>query len=165
MKKAILLVVLAALAWWYFDGSRRLSEEAIREHYREQLEATASFDTERLCAAMAEDYRANDVSHGPQGQQKLTMDKAQACDSLSQSLGMFKQLSDASGGKFLLDIAYEIKSITISADKKSASVDGLSTFKLGDRLVARTRGTDRLIRRNGTILSQGGDTKTWMYGL
>jgi ketosteroid isomerase-like protein len=165
MKKLVLLVVLAALAWWYFDGSRKLSEEAIREHYQEQLEATASFDTERLCAAMADDYRVTDVSQGLQGQQKLTMDKAQACDALSQSLGMFKQLSDASGGKFRLDIGYEIKSITVSADRKSASVEGISTFKLGDRLVARTRGTDRLIRRNGKILSQGGDTKTWMYGL
>ena len=36
MKKIVLLVILGALAWWYFDGSRKLTEEQVRAHYMEQ---------------------------------------------------------------------------------------------------------------------------------
>jgi hypothetical protein len=36
-------------------------------------------------------------------------------------------------------------------------------MRLGDMTLARSRGTETLIRRNGRILSTGGEFKSWAY--
>ena len=61
MKKIVLLVILAGLALWYFDFSRRMDETSIREVYREQIKATEAFNAEAICSRMANDYRIVDA--------------------------------------------------------------------------------------------------------
>ena len=163
MKKIVLLVILAGLALWYFDFSRRMDETSIREVYREQIKATEAFNAEAICSRMANDYRIVDTSFGPEGTRTETMDREQACAELEKSLKVFERLGSASAGLLSPELDVDIKHIELSSDRKTATVEAVSTLKVGDAMLARSRGTERLIRRAGRILSQGGESKTWVY--
>lgn len=162
MKKLILLAILLA-AWWYFDGGRRMTEASIRENYQVEMDATDRFDAEWLCAHMADNYHLVDVAHGSGRPIETDLDKSRACSRLTSSMRRMKRLSDATDGALAMDTGFEIESITLSPDRKLATVEATSTMRLGDMTLARTKGIERLIRRNGRILSVGGETRSWVY--
>lgn len=163
MKKLILLAVLAGLAWWYFDGSRRLTENMVRQNYQVELEAMRNFDAPLLCKRVSDDFQATDTINSGDGPVEKHLDKQSYCHELTQSIEAMRRLSHMSGGRMTLDIDTQIKSITLAANHKSASVELVSTMRLGDMTLARSRGTETLIRRNGHILSIGGEFKSWAY--
>ncbi len=163
MKKIVLLLILAGLALWYFDLSRRMTEASIHEAYREQLKATQASNAEAICSRMTDDYRLVDTSYGPEGTRTDTMDREEACTELEKSLKVFERLGKVTGGLLSPEIDIDIKRIELSHDRKTATVEAVSTIKIGDTMLARSRGTEKLIRRAGRILSQGGESKTWTY--
>lgn len=163
MKKLILLVGLAALAWWYFDGSRRLTEDMVRENYQAELTALRNFDAALLCKRVADDFQATDTINSGDGPIEKHLDKQGYCSELSQSIEAMQRLSHVSRGRMTLDVNTELQSITLAANHKSASVELVSTMRLGDMTLARSRGTETLIRRNGRILSTGGEFRSWVY--
>ena len=164
MKKLIvLLAILAGLAWWYFDGSRRMTEDMVRENYRAEHEALVQFDAPSLCKHLADDFQATDtVSSGGDAVEKQ-LDRQGYCDDLTKSLEAMQRLSNVSRGRVVPEFNTEIKDITLAPNRKMASVELVTTMKLGDMTLARSRGTERLIRRNGQILSAGGEFKSWVY--
>ena len=108
MKKIVLLVILGVLAWWYFDGSRRMSEDQIRAYYAEEVRIMNDLDKERLCLAMSDDYRLEDLSHTPQGPVRMALDKEQACTVAGAAVDMFSQLRAMSNGMLAPTIKHEI---------------------------------------------------------
>lgn len=167
MRKVVLLAVFAVsagLAWWFFDGSRRMSETQVRAHYREQLEATIGFDADRICGAMDEAYMQEDVSHMPDGRvETMRFDKTQGCQTVAATLSAFRQASEASGGMLRPEFKVEIARIDLAPDRKTATVEAITTVTVGERLLARSRGSERLIRRVGRIRSLGGRSDSWAY--
>ncbi|MGO1072669.1 hypothetical protein [Lysobacter sp. CA199] len=164
MKKWLLLAVLAGLALWYFHFDRCMSETAIRAFYVDHVEALKRFDAEWGCSRMTADYRQTHVMYGEQqGRSQQDYDKEQTCRMSVESMDRFRKLSDASGG--LLEPQYKVKihGIDLAPDRKTASVDLEVKMLLGEVMLGRTRGTDRLIRRNGRILTQSSDAKSWIY--
>lgn len=164
MKKVVLLVVLAVLAWWYFDGSRRISEEAVRDHYMVMVTMYDEGNAEALCAQMDSDYRVVDVSFGPEDTRRQELDRDSACREVKRALKTIDRLGRVSGGLLTPDLDVQIKGVAISADRKLATVESISTMRLGDSVLVRSRATDRLVRRVGRIRSLGGESKTWVYG-
>lgn len=164
MKKIVLLVILGVLAWWYFDGSRRMSEEQIRAYYAEEVRIMTDLDKERLCLAMSDDYRLEDLSHTPQGPVRMALDKEQACTVAGAAIDMFSQLRAMSNGMLAPTIKHEIARIELSPDRKSATVETTSKILLGERLISRGRFSEKLIRRIGKIKSLGGSSESWSYG-
>ena len=163
MKKLVMLAILAGLLIWYFDLSRRMTEELIAEAYREQVKAFHDSNSELLCSRMSDDYRLVDVTYAPDGQESRSYDRGEACREMTTAVETFGKLSGATGGLLQPTFEVEIKRIELSPDRKSATVEAVSTLRVGEMLMARTRGKDRLIRRVGRILSQGGESKTWVY--
>ena len=161
MKKLILLAILAGLAWWYFDHSRRMTEADIRASYAADVDAMLRFDGEFLCARMSDDYAGSETS--PQDDTDEHFDKAHQCQRIKQSIAAMQQLSMATDGRLALKIDYEIKAIELSPDRKRAAVQSVSTAKLGDMTIGRDRTTDHLIRRNGRIFSIASEAKVWTY--
>jgi len=53
MKKIVLLAILAGLALWYFDFSRRMTEQSIAKAYQEQTHTMNVRDAAYLCSHMA----------------------------------------------------------------------------------------------------------------
>lgn len=161
MKKLILLAILAGLAWWYFDHSRRMTEADIRASYEADVDAMRRFDSGFLCARMSDDYAGSETSR--QDDTEEHFDKAVQCQRIKQSIAAMQQLSVATGGRLALKIDYEIKAIELSPDRKRADVQSVSTAKLGDMTIGRDRSIDHLIRRNGRILSVASEARVWSY--
>ncbi len=163
VKKLILLALLAGLAWWYFDASRRMTDAQIRESYAQQTEAIRQFDAESLCKRLSDDFHGSQLTQMGGQSVEQTFDKKALCDQQNKSIALMKRISDASGGLVALDIELEIKNIELSANRKQATVQTISTARLGDRTLSRDRTTEQLIRRDGRILSTGGESKVWAY--
>lgn len=163
MKKLILLAILAGLAWWYVDYSRRMTEADIRASYEADMDATRRFDGDFLCARMSDDFAGSETSRQDGNDAEERLDKAGQCQRIKRSIEAMQQVSVATGGRLALKIDYEIKNIELSSDRKRATVQTVSTAKLGDMTLARDRTTDHLIRRNGRILSIASEAKVWTY--
>lgn len=164
VKKWLLLAVLAALALWYFHFDRRMSEASIRGFYDEGIQAMMRFDAEWTCSRMTADYRQTHITFGEQqGRSEKNYDKEQTCRLAQEGMKQFKALSDASNGVIEPEYKVKIHRIELAADRKTASVEMEVKMMLGEVMLARTRGTDRLVRRNGRILSQSSEAKSWIY--
>jgi hypothetical protein len=163
MVKLMLLAVLAGLGWWYFDGSRRLSEDDIRAAYQADLEAMQRFDADSLCARMSEDFAGEETARQGDEVQQTHYDKKSLCARIRQSLTGMQQISASTRSRMGLEITLEVTSIELSTNRKEATVETVSTMRLGDMTLARDRTTEHLIRRNGRILSTGGDSRVWAY--
>ncbi|EIL99812.1 hypothetical protein RHOFW104T7_07735 [Rhodanobacter thiooxydans] len=162
MKKVILLIVLIAAAVWYFDISRRMTEAAVRESYQTQVEALQRFDAEPLCDSLDKGYSESVVMRGASAPAKM-QDKATACAELTRTLRRFKTLSERTAGMIEPDYDYEIQSITLSPDRKQATVEISSTMRIGDMTLARSHSVEHLIRRLGRIRNTGGESTVWTY--
>lgn len=163
MRKLVLLTVLVVLASWYFHFGRQLSQASVSGYYNEQLQHMARFESEAVCAAMDEHYRQTDVTFSSSGTRRTELDKHRACEDAAEALDTFRKLSGASRGLLAPSFKSQIKSITLSENDKLATVEGVVTVKMGQMLLGRTRFTEKLICRNGTIRSLGGESKSWMY--
>jgi hypothetical protein len=120
MKKLILLAILAGLAWWYVDQSRRMTEAHIRESYAADLDAMRRFDADSLRARMSDDYEGTESSR-QQGGEDQHFDKAGQCARIRESLSGMQRISAATGGRMAMEIEYEIKSIELSPNHKQAT--------------------------------------------
>ncbi|MBU8974602.1 hypothetical protein JI752_000470 [Lysobacter sp. MMG2] len=164
MKKIVLAVALIAAAAWYFHFGRTMNESSVRKFYGDQTLLLAELDGEPLCKLMTDDYLVKDVSFNGSATERSEKRREEACADIKQSLTVLGKLSNASGGILHPMFEQKIDSIELSDGNKRATVKGVSIGKIGDMTMVRSRFTETLIRRNGKILSQGGESKTWVYG-
>lgn len=162
MKKIVLVVIVIAVAIWYFDISRRMTETSIRASYQAQIEALQRFDAKPLCDALDDSYQATVTARGS-ARAPSAKDKAGACADLTRTLRRMKTLSERTGGLLEPDYDYEIKSIELADDRKTATVEIASVMRIGDMTLARSRSVDHLIRRLGRIRSVSSEETVWAY--
>ena len=162
MKKAILLLIVIAAAVWYFDISRNMTETSIRESYQAQMAAMQRFDAKPLCDGLDDSYLATVAMRGTGGA-SMALDKAATCADISSTLRRFKLLSERTGGMIEPDYEYELRSITLSPNRKLATVEVATTMRMGEMTMARSSSIEHLIRRNGRILNTGGEASVWAY--
>lgn len=154
MKKPILLIVLlAGGGWWYFIGGRTISEDHVNRFYQDLEVATLSRNPEALCALLAEDFETSGTVEIGGRTAHSTQNKEQACQAYIAMYENFEKLGDKMGGILQLDSNYEIHSIEIQPDRKSAIVDFSSSLDVAGTIMnIRSRSTNTLIRRNGKML-------------
>ena len=90
-----------------------------------------------------------------------TRDKAGSCAELSRALRRFKTLNELTSGVLKPDYDYDIRSMTLSPDRKLATVEFATTMRMPNMTLVRSRSVEHLIRRNGRILSTGGEAIVW----
>jgi hypothetical protein len=153
MKKILALLVIAAAAWWYFVGSSRISEGQAVAFYRDYERAMLERKPEDLCALLADDYTGiGTVSAGGQGRTD-SADKEQTCENWRQLFASWEKLGAAMGGMLQVNSGFELHSVNVAADHKSAEVDISTTLDVGGSLMhMASRGTDTLVRRHGKVL-------------
>lgn len=160
MRKFVLLAILAGISWWYFIGSRKISEEHVTRYYRDFEHAMLSRSPELLCSMLAEEFETVGTVSGGGRRVKSTHNKAQACEAYTDMYAQFDLMGKSMGGMVQLDSRYQINSIQIQPDGKSAIVDYSSSLDVAGRLMnIRSRSTDTLIRRNGKVLMLHSDAK------
>jgi hypothetical protein len=153
IKKLILVVLVAGLAWWYFIGGRRITEEHARQYYQNIDHATGKRDPELLCGLLDSNFHSEMVVSTLAGRVADSQDKKQACEAYVELYKSFEMIGQRMGGIVQLDTHYEIHSVEISADSKTAVVDMSYALDVGGAIMnIRSRSTDTLVRRNGRVL-------------
>ena len=162
MKKIVFAIIVIAAAVWYFDISRKMTETSIRASYQAQIEALQRFDAKPLCDALDDSYQTTVTARGS-ARAPNAKDKASACAELTRTLRRMKTLSERTGGLLEPDYDFEIKSIQLADDRKTATVEIASTMRIGDMTLARSRSVEHLIRRLGRIRSVQSEETVWAY--
>jgi hypothetical protein len=153
MKKLVLVVLIAAGAWWYFVGGRKLSEEHVNGFYRDLEMATLERKPEKLCALLSDNFESAGTVTVAGQSHKEEQNRTQTCEGYRKLYETFQKLGEKMGGMVQLDSDYTIHSIAISTDSKSATVDISSSLNVaGSLMKIRSRSTDTLIRKNGKVL-------------
>jgi len=155
MKKLLIVAIAVVGAWWFFVGGRTLTEVQARAFYSDMERATLSRKPEELCKLLASDFSSGGtmVVGNMKAMQVPTQGKEETCEAYRGLYASWETMGDKMGGVLQLDSHYEIHSVKLSADKKSATVDISSSLDVaGSTMNMRAHTTDVLIRRNGKVL-------------
>ncbi|MBM5572131.1 MULTISPECIES: hypothetical protein [Deefgea] len=154
LKLGLFALMLVAGGWWFFVGGKQISEEQVHQFYADYEAATLSRNPEKLCAFLAEDFKSSaQISLGGLASAEGEGNKAETCSGMKELYTTFETLGEKMGGILQLDSSYEIHSIKIAADKKSAEVEISSSLDVaGSIMNIKSKTTDTLIRRNGKVL-------------
>ncbi len=136
----------------------KLDEDVVYAYYQQSINATRLFDAGTLCESMHPDYRMLDISKSPAGEERIALNRKQACDATRESMGMMRQV--VAKLRVEPDFKYTIESVTLSPDRKQATVKMRAAMRIGKALSVTSSGTETLVRRFGKVLSLGTDTKT-----
>ena len=162
LKNLIIVLVVGVVAYLAYDNGRTITESHVRDYYQAQLEAFRELDEERICTKVADDFSL-EVLDRSAGAGKTRLDGYAACDQARKMVKLARVMSDQSAGLMTINIAYDIGSIKISPDGREAVVQSVSTAKLGEMLMARTRSTEKFSRSLWRVQSHGGESQVWSY--
>lgn len=162
--KLVVLVLVLVAGVLVYENSRKIDESHVRAHYGAQLEALRAFDEEAVCADAADDYSLKLVERGEGRSESATLDGYQSCEMSRRAVKLMRLMSNQTEGLVAIDVNYHIRSIVISPDGRSASVESTSTAKIGDMLLSRSRNQEQLSRSFWRIRSHGGQAQVWSYG-
>ena len=153
MKKVLIIALLAAVGWWYFVSSRTLSEERVNAFYGEFERASLERKPNEICDMLADDFESTGTVSAGGRSHTTSQNREQACKAYVDLYQSFEKLGDRMGGMVQLDSSYQIHGITLSPDRKVATVDVSTSMDVaGSVMNIRSRSTDTLIRRSGKVL-------------
>lgn len=162
MKKTVAMVVVLLLLMLGFQMFRsnmsKLDEDLVYEYYQNNINAVRRFDAKKICAMYDKKYRMVDVSRGPQGEERITMDRREACKELNESMSMMKTL--VAKTRIEPEFKYTIESVSISPDRKQATVKLRASMRIGKKLSITSTGTETLVRRMGDVRSLTSDSRS-----
>lgn len=161
MGKWILLAALGGLAWFLFVDGSKLDEEKVRGFYEDQHEATLAMDADAMCGQLSSDLSGRITTYVGPHQQVELVSKAEVCDELEESMEQMKRLVAALGDRAPFNASYEINKITLSDDRKSATVEVRSVLEMaGARFVSRS--VETLVRRHRVVLNSHVEARMWV---
>ncbi|WP_158986632.1 hypothetical protein [Lysobacter panacisoli] len=164
MGKAILLLVVSLMGGvWFLHAGRLMTEKSIEEQYYVESSAMARFDADYLCDRLSDDFRHDSITFSLGGTQRETYDKQESCDVMREAFRDFKRLSALTNGRMGLSMENRIVEVSLSEDRKVAHVEAIGVVRLGGRMLSRSHYVDRLVRRNGRILHEASESKSWLY--
>lgn len=162
MKKMIAGVVVLLLATFGFQMFRanlsKLDRDLVYEYYQNNINATRRFDAKKLCAMYHQNYHGVDVSRGPRGVERITMNRGEACQSIDDSMALMKKLVVKT--KVEPEFKYTIESVSISPDRKQATVKLRASMRIGRKFTITSSGTETLVRHLGDVRSLSSDTRS-----
>ncbi|MDR2689481.1 MAG: hypothetical protein LBB76_06950 [Azoarcus sp.] len=155
MKKIIFLIFAGYGIWFAAVGGKRLDEDIVRDFYRQAADALINNDSEAYCKLIDDDMHGNSKFWMPSRPTIPSafqqFGKKEACDSLAVIQQMKEQAQLLAGISLHINYEYTIESISISPDRKTATVELHDEFRIGTEreamLIMRSRQTNQ-IRRN-----------------
>lgn len=164
MVRLIVLVVLAAAGYVAWDNGWKIDEAHVHRYYEGQMAAIRGFDHESMCKDIAGDFTI-DVTSYVDGQRtdQAVYDGESTCRMTREMIEGMRNLSAQSRGLLVFDVRVDVRSVRIEPGRRSAAVESTTTVKMGEVLVSRSRGTERLSRALWRVRSHGGEGHTWTY--
>ena len=130
--KTIAIAILAGYGIWYTAvGGRQLDERKVSALYGELYSAYAKEDEKAICALYGDELAGGFTSRVRSPLVYADFTKAQACASSGDFFRLKQQLETATGKTLYANVDLSIKSISISSDKKTATVDVLVEKRIG----------------------------------
>ncbi|HZW13991.1 MAG TPA: hypothetical protein VFF81_12480 [Noviherbaspirillum sp.] len=166
MKYFLLIIVLVGAAWnWYARNT--LSEEKVVALYQAQGEAWHKQDGKLLCDQLSNDFQGTvQAVYGARFETETTNKQAQ-CDSVDAILDLKSETDKRlpAGQQLGWTYRFEIKSINIKDDKKSAEVQVKTHLNMGNMLIIDSEGTDTVALRKGALVFVGGEASAKYSGV
>lgn len=144
--------VLAAAAGGMFAIQRKMSqldEDIVYAHYQQEVNALRRLDAKALCATMAKDYRHVQIERTAKGEQRIELDRDGTCEATKASMRALYKI--AKPMKIAPDVKYTIESVTLSPDRRQATVKLRSSLTIGRRVSIQSAGTETLVRNLGDV--------------
>jgi len=161
LKTLVLALALVAAGWYYFVGGRQLDEQMVRDFYRAEAHATLSRDPDALCKLLSKSAVVRQRTLMSGQTKSETLNREQACEALRKSHEFFEKVGDRAGGTLSIEFDYELGTIDVASDRRSALVEFSSTLKMGESFMQfRTTSTERLVRRLGRVELAEADAMT-----
>lgn len=162
--RLLVLVVLAAVAFVAWDNGGRIDESHVRQYYERQREAIRNFDHEAMCGDIAGDFSIN-VTSFVDGRRmgQAVYDGESTCRMTREMFEQMRRLSGQTRGLLTFDVRTDVGAIHIEPGRRSATVESTTTMKMGEILISRNRGTERLSRSIWRVRSHGGEGQAWTY--
>ena len=152
---SVLLVLVLGLHLLRIE-SAKLDEDLVYDYYQKNINATRLFDAETLCGMMDPEYRMVDVGKTPRGEQRIVMGRKQACDATRESMGMMRRA--VAKLRVEPEFKYTIESVTLSPDRRRATVKVRASMRIGKAISVTSAGTETLVRRFRGVRSLGSET-------
>lgn len=152
---SVLLVLVLGLHLLRIE-SAKLDEDLVYDYYQKNINATRLFDAETLCGMMDPEYRMVDVGKTPRGEQRIVMGRKQACDATRESMGMMRRA--VAKLRVEPEFKYTIESVTLSPDRRRATVKVRASMRIGKAISVASAGTETLVRRFRGVRSLGSET-------
>lgn len=162
--RLLVLAVLAGVAFVAWDSGRKIDESHVQRFYERQMGAIRSFDHEAMCKDIASDFSISVTSYvDGRRAEETAYDGEATCRMTREMLEDMSRLSAQTGGRLGFDVSVDVRSVRIEPGGKRATVESTTTVKLGEILVSRSRGTEKLSRSFWRVRSHGGEGQTWTY--
>lgn len=158
----LLPLLLAGVAYWYFVMAQRIDEAAVRAYYNQQMQAYYRFDGDWFCTSMTDDYRVTEITYTGKQRKDERLNKAESCKRTRATIAELVQVRDASIGLPLPAWSIEVKRIELAPDRRSATVQAEGRMTVGARDLGVSKWTERLVRRNGRVLSEQSESTAWV---
>jgi hypothetical protein len=162
--KYLLVALLAGAAGWFYliDGSK-LDEAMVREFYEQQSVHTYERDPEALCKQLGSGVKVRVESRMGGKVNTASYGKEAACRQLSSAFKFFEDMGEKAGGTLTIEYSYDIHSLELSSNHKSATVEVSSTLKMGEEFMQIfSDSTDRVERSLRRVQLVEQDAKTHM---
>ncbi|MGN6151880.1 MAG: hypothetical protein ACTHOH_07700 [Lysobacteraceae bacterium] len=146
------ICVLAAAAGGMFAIQRRMSQlddDIVYAHYQQEVNALRRLDAKALCATMAKDYRHVQIERTPKGEERIELDRDATCEATKTSMRALYKI--AKPMKIAPDVKYTIESVTLSPDRRQATVKLRSSLTIGRHVSIESTGTETLVRNLGEV--------------
>ena len=155
--------VLAAAAGGMFAIQRKMSqldEDIVYAHYQQEVNALRRLDAKALCGMLAKDFRHVEIDRSAKGEARIELDRDATCAATRESMRALYKI--AKPMKIAPDVKYTIESVTLSPDRRQATVKLRSSLTLGRRVSVESAGTETLVRTLGEVRSIASESRTTM---
>lgn len=168
MKAVLVLIACAVGAWYWFVGGRQISEAEVRTFYQQEQEWLANNKPQELCDSMDVSYSQRVTQISVAGRVLDEADKAKNCEATKQLLAQVEEMRSKFGGAVEIESTNDLGEIVISRDKKTATVQVSSVFKMKmgrlSLMKASSKTEERFIKRNGKLLRLSTEGKSILEG-
>jgi hypothetical protein len=154
MKKILSLALLGYGIWFGVIGGKRIDEKHVHNLYRHAAIALTNNDGDAYCSLFADDVQVTiEVKMPGFPTTKETMGKEKICGALDRFYETKEKMEQTTGIELFINHEYKIISISISPDRKVATVEVDDEIRIGTErgawLTMRTTQTDRIRRSFG----------------
>lgn len=145
-KGFIVLVLCVAGGAYAYANSKKVSEDSVREFYKNDFDNTVQMNADALCGEMSADFKG----FSEQFNQTATHDEA--CDSSKKVFDAIRKVKEASNNEIAITYKVDVQKIEFDRDEHTATVEVAYTFNTLPVIKSTGTRTDVLQKVDGKVL-------------